>query len=60
MPIPFHLVYQTESIDERMTYALRVRISYDNKLEFINTSSVPVLTRGAPNHADVIVEPVGG
>lgn len=60
VPIPFHLVYETRLIDERMSYAIRAWISYGDRRQFMNTTSVPVLTRGAGTHVDIMLERVGG
>jgi uncharacterized lipoprotein YbaY len=59
VPIPFELSYDPVQIDPRMTYAVSVRITVDGALRWINTTSHPVLTRGAPvTNVEVLVEPV--
>ncbi len=59
VPIPFTLSYDPAQIDERFTYALSVRITLDGQLQWINTESYPVLTRGAPmTGVENVVQPV--
>jgi uncharacterized lipoprotein YbaY len=59
VPIPFELMYDPEQIAPTLTYALRVRITVDGELRFINTTRVPVITRDNPTtDVDVIVDPV--
>ena len=60
VPIPFEVQYDSGEIDERYTYALRVRIKVDGKLWFINTSRYEVITRGNPtSNIEVIVQKQG-
>lgn len=47
-PLAFELHYDPARIDGRMSYALQARIEDGNRLRFINTERVAVLTRGAP------------
>ena len=47
-PIPFEIEYNPNDIDERYTYAMRVRIEVDGKLRFTNTTRYGVITRGNP------------
>jgi len=59
VPVPFQLMYDSEQIDPRFTYALRARISVDGELRFINTTSIPVITRDNPTtDIEVLVDPV--
>ena len=59
-PIPFEIKYDPNDIDERYTYAMRVRIEVDGKLLFTNTSRYAVITRGNPtSDIEVIVDKVG-
>ena len=37
---------------------MRAAISIDNKEAFITTSAYPVITKGAPTHVDIVLEPV--
>lgn len=59
VPIPFQLVYNPDSIDERFTYAVQARILVDGELQFINTRRFTVLTQEQPSQVEVVVDPVG-
>jgi len=60
VPIPFEIEYNPADIDERYTYAMRVRIEVDRKLWFINTTRYGVITRGNPtSNIEVVLEKVG-
>ncbi|MFC2122231.1 YbaY family lipoprotein [Bacteroidota bacterium] len=60
VPIPFEIEYNTSDIDERYTYAMRVRIEVDGKPWFINTTRYGVIIRGNPtSDIEVIVDKVG-
>ena len=60
VPIPFEIQYNPDDIDERYTYAMRVRIEVDGKLWFINTTRYGVITRGNPtSNIEVILQKVG-
>ncbi|MFC1980180.1 YbaY family lipoprotein [Chloroflexota bacterium] len=60
VPIPFKIEYNPDDVDERYTYAMRVRIEVDGKLWFTNTTRHAVITRGNPtNNIEVILEKVG-
>jgi len=59
VPIPFELKYDPKAIDPRMTYALRVSITLNGKLIWINGTRYAALTRGAPaTDIEVVVDPV--
>jgi putative lipoprotein len=58
VPIAFKLPYDPEAIDERMTYAVQARISSGDKLLFITDTSYQVLTRGQPDHIDLVLKRV--
>jgi len=61
VPIPFELIYDPADIDERMTYAVRATIREGGRLLFTTDRHYPVLTRGHPHHADlVLVRSSGG
>ncbi len=55
VPIPFELVYDPATIDERYTYTVRATIRERGRLMFTTDRSYRVLTRGAPNHVDLIL-----
>ena len=60
VPIPFEIEYNPDDIDERYTYAMRVRIEVDGELWFTNTTRHQVLTRGYPtSNVEVVLEKVG-
>ena len=59
VPIPFELTYDPGKINSRMRYTISVRITVGDRLMWINTTSVPVLTSNAPKtDVTVIVSPV--
>lgn len=59
VPIPFELTYDPADIEPNRRYALRVRITVDGELEWINTEQYGVLTNGNPTtDVEVIVSPV--
>ena len=60
VPIPFELVYDSEQIDPRFSYAVQARIIVDGQLRFVNTSRVAVITQGNPTTVEVQVDPVSG
>lgn len=53
--IPFEIKYNPEDIDERYTYAMRVRIEVDSKLWYTNTSRYAVITHGNPTSGIEVV-----
>jgi len=57
-PLEFRLIFDLAAIDERHTYSVAARITVDDQLLFINTQSYPVLTRGAGDHADLMLSQV--
>ena len=58
--IPFEIEYNSNEIDERNTYAMRVRIEVNGELWFTNTSRYEVITRGNPtSDIEVIVDKQG-
>ena len=58
--IPFEIEYNPDDIDERYTYAMRVRIEVDGKLWYTNTSRYEVITHGNPTSGvKVIVDKQG-
>ncbi|MFC2036243.1 YbaY family lipoprotein [Chloroflexota bacterium] len=60
VPLPFEIEYNPANIDERYTYAMRVRIEVDDKLWFVNTTHLGVITRGNPtSNIEVVLEKVG-
>lgn len=60
VPIPFEIEYNPGEIDERYTYAMRVRIEVDGELWFTNTTRYSVITHSNPtDNIEVILEKVG-
>lgn len=57
-PIPFELSVPSARIDQKRTYVLSARISYEGKLLYVNTTQPKVLTQGAPVKIDLRVERV--
>lgn len=55
VPIAFELSYNPADIDERMSYAVRATVRIGANAMFITNRSYPVLTRGNPNHADLVL-----
>jgi putative lipoprotein len=55
VPIPFELSYDPADIDDRMSYAVRATIHSGGKTLFITDRSYPVLTRGHPARADLVL-----
>ena len=53
-PYTFTLNYDPAKIDPRHTYSVSARIEVDGKLRFITDTHTPVITRGAPNHVEMI------
>lgn len=56
IPVPFSLDYDDAEIDPRFTYSIDIEMRGDEMLLFRSTTNVPVITHGAPNHVDVILE----
>ena len=60
VPIAYELVYDTAAIDPRMEYAVRATIRRGDSLLFVTDRSYPVLTRGKPDTADLVLVRSGG
>lgn len=56
VPMKTQLVYDPEVIDERMRYAVSVRIYSGRDLLFRTTSQYPVLTQGGGTEASVFLD----
>lgn len=59
-PFAFEIPYDPAKIDPRFTYAVQARIEDGGKLLFINDQRYAVITRGAPNHVEMVLRAVGG
>ncbi len=61
VPLPYAIGYDPTRVDEKMSYAVSVRINVGGKLAWISDTRTPALTRGAPKDSiEVRVVPVGG
>ncbi len=58
-PFSFEIPYDPAKIDPRFSYAVQARIEDAGKLLFINDTRYAVITRGAPNHVDMVLRAVG-
>jgi putative lipoprotein len=58
VPIRYALRYDQKRIDPSHTYSVSARILIDGRLAFISTRINPVITRGAPNKADILLQAV--
>jgi uncharacterized lipoprotein YbaY/membrane-bound inhibitor of C-type lysozyme len=55
VPVPFTINYDPAKIDERHSYSLSAKITVDGTLRFISDQSYPVITRGNPARADLLL-----
>ncbi len=61
VPLAYAIAYDASEVDERMTYAVSVRINVGGKLAWISDTRTPALTRGAPKDSiEVRVVQAGG
>ena len=58
VPIAFSLKVPSAAIDPRFSYAVHATIKVGGELRFTTTRSYPVLTRGAPNQVDLVLDAV--
>ncbi len=59
VPVAFRLLYDPAMIDERHSYAVSAKLVVDGEAVFRSTSVHPVLTRGAPDTVDILMEKMG-
>ena len=59
VPTTFSLAYNSDAVMAERSYSVSARITLDGKLMFISTSQNAVLTRGAWDHVDIVVDRVG-
>jgi putative lipoprotein len=59
VPIPFVLTYKQQDIDPTREYAVDVRLSDKGKLSLITPRPAPVLTKGNPDSADIVLQRAG-
>jgi uncharacterized lipoprotein YbaY/heat shock protein HslJ/uncharacterized lipoprotein NlpE involved in copper resistance len=58
VPLAFALQVPNSKINPGSDYTLRARIDVDGQMRFTTTRSYPVLTRGAKNKADLLLDAV--
>jgi putative lipoprotein len=58
MPLEFWLAYQPGLIVKRQAYGLDAKIVAEGRTLFTCERPVPVLTRGNPDHVEIVVVPV--
>ncbi|MBE1297350.1 MAG: META domain-containing protein [Rhodobacteraceae bacterium] len=56
VPRTVEIAYDTDLIDERNTYTVAARIISDDRVMFRSTTATPVLTRGASDSAELVLE----
>lgn len=56
VPIPFTLTYDPTTINPTHTYTVAARILVNGQLQWINTTSYPVITRDNPSNVAIMVE----
>ncbi|MDA1257667.1 MAG: YbaY family lipoprotein, partial [Chloroflexi bacterium] len=60
VPVAFELPYDPTEIDDRFTYVVRAEIREGGELVFTTTTSYPVITRGSPATAELVLASVPG
>ena len=60
VPFPFEIAYDPARIQANHTYAVQARIEDGGVLRFITDQRHAVITRGAPNHVELVLRPIGG
>jgi putative lipoprotein len=58
VPISFEIAFDEARIDPRHSYSVRGQIFVNGRLWFTTTRNYPVLTRGAPREADLVLQRV--
>jgi len=58
VPFSFAIAYAPTGIDERMNYAVQARIEVGGRLLFVSDQHYAVITRGAPQHVDLVLKAV--
>ncbi len=56
VPRAVEIAYDTDLIDERHTYTVAAKIISDGHVMFRSTTATPVLTRDAPDSAELVLE----
>ena len=55
-PYAFSIPYDPAKIEAQNLYAVRVQITLDGKLLMVSDTHTPVLTRGAPDSAELVLK----
>lgn len=58
VPVAFSLSYALASIEPGHVYAVSARITDRGQLQFVTDERIPVITKGAPTSAEIVVVPV--
>jgi putative lipoprotein len=58
VPVAFSLSYALASIEPGHAYAVSARITDRGQLQFVTDERIPVITKGAPQSAEIVVVPV--
>mgnify|MGYP001813920678 CR=1 FL=1 len=56
VPKTVEIAYDTDLIDERLMYKVAAKIISDGRVMFRSKTATPVLTRGAPDSAELVLE----
>ena len=56
VPRTVEIAYDTDLVEERLSYTVSARIISDGNVMFRSTTATPVLTRGAPKSAEIVLE----
>jgi putative lipoprotein len=59
VPFSFEIPFDPAKIEPQYSCAVQARIEQDGKLRFISDRHYPVITRGAPDHVDIVLRSVG-
>jgi uncharacterized lipoprotein YbaY/heat shock protein HslJ len=59
-PYKFEIPYDSAAIDPNHTYAVRAKITVDDQLMFTTDTVHPVLTRGSPQHVEIVMKMASG
>jgi putative lipoprotein len=58
VPIPFQLTYNPMDIDPAHIYQVRAEINVNGKVMFTSTAGYPVITKGSPSQATILLQQV--
>lgn len=58
VPVPFRVDYDAAKIEPRNSYNISARIEHDGRLLFVSDTRTPVITRGHPMEADLVLKKV--